>query len=408
MVGERGLVIFGLVGRRVGQARSRREARDIGIAAAIGAAAGRVQRHVPDRRAEAADAVAAVPADRAEPLLEQAAAAVGDRGEQAEPAVEEGVGDQEGAARVPGIGEVVIAHLAARRHDEAAIVERAAGLQVDGRAERAFVHFRRRALAHGQPAEQLGGEHVEIEAAAAVGAARAVGAAGRRQRLELVEADAGEIGAEAAHRDRAAFAGVAVDRHAGNALQQFGEVLVGEVGDVLGDDDVDDAGVVALGAQRRGQRRAEAGDDDLVVVVRLVARRRLAEPAAPRPRPRGRRSPRPASRSRPSRRARMRARGVLSSFEIMSDPSKRRARDALPSLKHRLVTPVSKPPKKSLRKPCTIGQRCEMASGPRPFSLSQVPRLPQSPFPVSRRSNRCHKSFDPLQERLSRPPAGGP
>ena len=144
------------------------------------------------------------------------------------------------------VGEVVIAHLAARRDDEAAIVERPAGLQVDGRAERAFVDFRRRALAHGQPAEQLGGEDVEIEGAAAIGAARAVGAAGRRQRLELVEADAGEIGAEAAHRDRAALAGVAVDRDARDALQRFGEVLVGEVGDILGDDHVDDAVVLRL------------------------------------------------------------------------------------------------------------------------------------------------------------------
>ena len=51
-------------------------------------------------------------------------------------------------------------------------------------------------------------------------------------------------GPEAAHGDLAAFAGVARDRYAGNALNRFGEVQIGELGDVFGDDRVDRAELV--------------------------------------------------------------------------------------------------------------------------------------------------------------------
>src|SRR3546814_7982756 len=61
-----------------------------------------------------------------------------------------------------------------------------------------------------------------------------------------VQADAGELRAQAAHRDRAALAGVALDRDAGNALQRFGEILVGEFGDILGDDHIHRAGRIAF------------------------------------------------------------------------------------------------------------------------------------------------------------------
>ena len=55
---------------------------------------------------------------------------------------------------------------------------------------------------------------------------------------------------EAAHRDLAAFAGVAGDRDARDALQRLGEVQVREVGDVLGDDGVDHADLAALHLER--------------------------------------------------------------------------------------------------------------------------------------------------------------
>src|SRR3546814_5152327 len=76
-------------------------------------------------------------------------------------------------------------------------------------------------------------EDVEVERAVAV-RRRAVGRG--RDCFHAVQADAGELRAQAAHRDRAALAGVALDRDVGNALQRFGEILVGEFGDILGDD----------------------------------------------------------------------------------------------------------------------------------------------------------------------------
>jgi hypothetical protein len=53
-------------------------------------------------------------------------------------------------------------------------------------------------------------------------------------------------GAEAANGDGAALAGVTVDRDARDTLDRLGQVQVGEVGDVLGDDDVNDVGVAPL------------------------------------------------------------------------------------------------------------------------------------------------------------------
>src|SRR3546814_9409497 len=50
-----------------------------------------------------------------------------------------------------------------------------------------------------------------------------------------------------------------------NALKRFGEILVGEFGDVLGDDHIDRRDRVALLIERLVERGAETGDDDLVL-----------------------------------------------------------------------------------------------------------------------------------------------
>src|SRR3546814_1228510 len=84
---------------------------------------------------------------------------------------------------------------------------------------------------------------------------RAVGRGG--DRFHAVQADAGELRAEPAHGDRAAFAGVALDRNARNALKRFGEILVGEFGDVLGDDHIDRRDRVALLIERIVERSEE-------------------------------------------------------------------------------------------------------------------------------------------------------
>src|SRR5690606_27985479 len=135
-------------------------------------------------------------------------------------------------------------------------VQRPRGRDVDGGAEATG----RRVGAAGRVdlhrRDRLGGEVAEVERAAA----------GDGGHLPAVEQHQGEGGADAAHRHLRAFAVVTVDRHAGDALQRLGQVGVGELADVLGDDAVDDAGGIALEVHRRLQAAADAGDDDGVQV----------------------------------------------------------------------------------------------------------------------------------------------
>jgi hypothetical protein len=161
-----------------------------------------------------------------------------------------------GEPRLEIVAQVVVA--GERRADEreaGLAAERIAGVEIDHRAQRAFVEAGLGGLVDHQAREQLGGEDVEIEGAVAVGAG-AVGRGG--DGLEPVEANAGELRAEAANGDRAALAGIALDRDAGDALERFGEVLVGELGDVLGDDRVDRGDRIALDVDRGAERGAES------------------------------------------------------------------------------------------------------------------------------------------------------
>jgi hypothetical protein len=91
----------------------------------------------------------------------------------------------------------------------------------------------------------------------------AVGAAGRGQGLHAVDAHAGELRTQAPHGDLAAFAAVAGDRDARDALDGFERLGRGTCGDVLGQDGVDRA-VGALDVQGLAQAGAEAGDHHLL------------------------------------------------------------------------------------------------------------------------------------------------
>ena len=164
--------------------------------------------------------------------------AVGDRQRTRRAVVEPLIGDQRGDARIVRAAVLVERILRRERDATILVVERLAGHEIDGGAERAFIGVRRGGLAHLQRAEQIGGEDVEVEAAAAVGRRAGIAGGGGGQRFEAVEADAREVAAEAADGDLASFAVVAIDGDAGQALQRFGEVGVGEVGDVLGVDGV--------------------------------------------------------------------------------------------------------------------------------------------------------------------------
>jgi hypothetical protein len=119
-------------------------------------------------------------------------------------------------------------------------------VQVDRRAERAFLDVGRRGLAHVQLVEQFGGEDVEVEAATAVRTGRGLG-------LDAVDAHAGKVRTQTAHRNGAAFAAFAGDGHAGHPGEGFGQVVVRELGDVLGDDGVDDRVGLALDVRARSR-----------------------------------------------------------------------------------------------------------------------------------------------------------
>ncbi|MGT2515837.1 hypothetical protein ACVOMT_17845 [Sphingomonas panni] len=76
-----------------------------------------------------------------------------------------------------------------------------------------------------------------------------------------------------------AFAIAALDLDAGDALQRFGRVDVGQLADVLCADRIDDLVGVLLDRLCGAQRCAHAGDDDVVAILRCdigaCLRRRL-------------------------------------------------------------------------------------------------------------------------------------
>ena len=141
--------------------------------------------------------------------------------------------------------------------EEARVVERPRGLDVDRRADAAGGRRRAAGLVDLDCGDRFGRQVGEIERAR-VGGVGGLDARGRH--LAAVEQHQVEVGADAAHGDLRAFAHRAVDRHAADALQRFGQVGVGELADVLGDDAVDDALRIALEVHRRDEAAADAGD----------------------------------------------------------------------------------------------------------------------------------------------------
>jgi len=238
-----------------------------------------ILRRAPQRRAEAAVHAGAVQFHGLVAFLGRAPLRVCGRQQRADlavcgvPAVRQQCRD----ARLRLLRQRVAAFLAAQAERAALEVERARRAQIDGGAERAFLDVGLRRLAHFEAVEQFRREHRKIEAASAVGAAVDVRGARRRDALDAVDAHACEAGVQAAHGDLLAFAAVAArQRHAGHALQRLGQVRVGELGDVLGLDDVDDAVAVLLRVQRAVQAGAKARhDDDAVGRLRRRIRARI-------------------------------------------------------------------------------------------------------------------------------------
>ena len=133
-------------------------------------------------------------------------------------------------------------------------VERTRGHDVDGGADAARRRVGARALVDLDLRHRFRGQVAEVE-----GAAGLVAQAGGRH-LAAVQQDHVEVRTDAAHGHVGAFAAVAVDRHARDALQRFRQVGIRELADVVGDDTVDDTVGIALQVQGRLQAGADAGD----------------------------------------------------------------------------------------------------------------------------------------------------
>ncbi len=212
--------------------------------------------------------VAVLPAHWVVAFLEDRALAPRHRHQRTEAAIGPGVAQQRRHARVFRARQFVVAVLAVERGLEAFEIERPRCAQVDGGAQRAFIHLRRLGLVDLDPAEQLGGEGVEVEAAAAVDAGGAAACGG--QRFQAVDAYAGEIRTQAAYGNLLAFAAFAVDGDTGDALHRFGQVQIGKLADVLGVDRIDLLDAVALFVQRLLQAFTVGGLDlHLVQVDRI-------------------------------------------------------------------------------------------------------------------------------------------
>src|SRR5690606_6070919 len=170
---------------------------------------------------------------------------IGDVGQEAHlahaglPAVAEQ--ERGGGPRVLGLVAVVVVDAAGDLAPR--LVERLAGAQVDGAAQAAFDDLGVRVLVHVHAGHQLGGDFLEADAAAAVGA----------EHVAAVELAAHE--GQAADHHAAAFGrevvGIVARREAGDgqaadALEGFGDAAVGQRADVFGGHRIDDLGSFLL------------------------------------------------------------------------------------------------------------------------------------------------------------------
>ncbi len=155
---------------------------------------------------------------------------------------------------------------------QAGIVQRARRLDIDRRADAAGRRAGAAGLVDLDRGNRFRSEIREVEGAR-VGCDRVLDGGDRH--LPAVQQHQVEVRADAANRDALAFADRgAVDGHAADALQRLGEVRVGKLADVFGDDAVDDALRIALQVHGRGETAADAGDDHLFQRFRGLLRER--------------------------------------------------------------------------------------------------------------------------------------
>ena len=179
------------------------------------------------------------------------------RDQGAEPPVIRPGADQSECIAGELVRQFLVIRLARQDDLRALDIERARGLDVDRRADAAILQRGVAALVDVRAGNQFGGEQIEAERPARIfGRDRAP-----------VDQHGVERRAEAAHRHELAFPTRPVDRHAGDALERFGDVRIGKLAEILGRDGIDDEIGIALHIDRTRQAGADPGDDDLVGIA---------------------------------------------------------------------------------------------------------------------------------------------
>ena len=173
--------------------------------------------------------------------------------------------------RIVFVGKIRVGHLPGEESLHRLQVERLARDDVDRAADAALFEVRLRRLEHFHLADDVRRQHQVVEAARRVQLVEDEPVGGRER--VAVQQRARQRRGQAAQVHALAFAEVAADHDARHALQGFGEILVGELADVLGIQRVDHADRFALGLERFAQAAADAGNHDLFDLPR--ARRLL-------------------------------------------------------------------------------------------------------------------------------------
>ena len=212
------------------------------------------------------------PADRLEPGRAHLVALTHGADEHAE--VAEGRVGQNRPAISPFVGVAELGGLQRINDVRSGIVEGPGSTHVDRARSAAFEQRGGRRFDDRQFGEQLGREQIEVDLA--VGVLR-VSASGRSDRdRRIVQRHPGEIRAEPADGNLQAFAGdLARDRDTRNAVERFGDVGVGELADVLGEDRIDEADRPLLRVGRAPEARPITGDDDVAARIGRARRPRL-------------------------------------------------------------------------------------------------------------------------------------
>ena len=165
------------------------------------------------------------------------------------------VAQQQRRGRLELVDQVEMALRQRRRRLEPVEVEGLTRAEIDRAGQLVLDQIGRRVLVDVDTGQQLGGDILQAEL---IGAARGE---------DVASVEFGADLRQTADRDRAALAILALHLNARDALQGFGDVAVGQLADVFGDDGIDDDVGIALDRLGARQAGAHAGDDDCCRVV---------------------------------------------------------------------------------------------------------------------------------------------